>query len=140
MPLQVKHATVATTPDDGISEVGTNEWNAAHTVLEVVTALSISSGVVAIDLSLGNYFTLTLDANVTSITLSNAPASGFAQSIAIRFLQDGTGGRTVALPSSFKPTGGSDTAVASAASSYTMLVASTFDQGTRWEYTMQECG
>lgn len=32
MTLEVKHSTVASTPDDGTSEVGTNEWNANHTV------------------------------------------------------------------------------------------------------------
>lgn len=103
-----------------------------------VNVLSIASGVVNIDCSMGNYFTLSLTANVTSITFSNLPASGKAQSIAIRIRQDGTGGRTVALPSSFKATGGSDTAVQSSANAYTMLTISTFDQGTRWEYAMQE--
>jgi hypothetical protein len=44
----------------------------------------------------------------------------------------------VALPASFKVTGGSDTAVQSAANAYTLLTLTTFDQGTRWEYAMQE--
>jgi hypothetical protein len=102
-----------------------------------VTALSISSGVVAVDCSLGNYFTLSLTANVTSITFSNVPASGYAQSIMIRMQQDATGSRTVALPSSFEAIDGSDTAVQSAASAYTIIAATTFDQGTRWEYSMK---
>lgn len=105
---------------------------------EAVTALSIASGVVNIDCSLGKHFTLALTANVTSITFSNLPASGKAGEIAVRMKQDGTGGRTVAIPSSFKATGGSDTAVQSAANAYTLLTAITFDQGTRWEYAMQE--
>jgi hypothetical protein len=103
-----------------------------------LNALSISSGTVNIDCAAGDYFTLALTANVTSLTFSNLPASGFAKSIAVRLRQDGTGGRTVALPSSFKALGGSDTAVASGANAYTMLTATTFDQGTRWEYAMQE--
>lgn len=40
-----------------------------------VTALSISSGVVNINCALGDYFTLSLTANVTSITFSNLPGS-----------------------------------------------------------------
>lgn len=103
-----------------------------------VTALSIASGVVNIDCDDGDYFTLSLTANVTSITFSNLPAAGKAKSIAVRVRQDGTGGRTVALPSSFKATGGSDTAVQSAANAYTLLTITSFDQGTRWEYAMQE--
>lgn len=109
--------------------------------LERVSALTIDgSGNVAVDLSKGNLFTLDLTANVTGWTFSNAPPSGGAQSILIRMRQDVTGGRTVTLPSSFKPTGGSDTAVASPANAYTILAATTFDQALRWEYTMQEGG
>lgn len=105
-----------------------------------VTALSIASGVVNIDLSLGDYFTLALTANVTSITFSNLPASGRARTIGVSLVQDGTGSRTVALPSSFKPTAGSMTAPASAANARTLLMAATYDQGTRWEYTMRSAG
>lgn len=102
-----------------------------------VNALSISSGVVNIDCSLGDFFTLSLTANVTSITFSNLPVSGKAAALAIRLRQDGTGGRTVALPSSFKAISGSDTSVQSSANSYTVLHLETFDQGTRWEYSMR---
>lgn len=107
---------------------------------EAVTALSISSGAVTVDLALGNYFTLTLTENVTSITLDNLPAAGKARTFSIRFLQDGTGGRTVTFPSSFKFTDGSDFAVISTADAYTVFTASTFDQGTRWECTMKQGG
>jgi len=105
-----------------------------------LTALAISSGVVNIDCSLGDFFTLSLTANVTSITFTNLPASGKAMSLALRFRQDATGGRTVALPASFKPTAGSDTAVQSAANAWTLITLTTFDQGTRWEYTMRAGG
>lgn len=102
-----------------------------------VNALSIASGVVDIDCDLGDYFTLALTANVTSITFSNLPASGVARTLMIRFKQDATGSRTVALPASFKAITGSDTAVQSAANDYTILALSTFDQGARWEYSMK---
>lgn len=102
-----------------------------------VTALSISSGVVNVDLDLGDYFTLAHTANVTSLTFSNTPASPTGRTIAIRSKQDATGGRTLSLPSSFKAITGSDTAVQSAANAYTMIVATSFDQGTRWEYSMK---
>lgn len=106
----------------------------------VVTTLSISSGVVNIDLSLGDLFDLSLTANVTSITFSNLPGSAKGQCIFVRMKQDGTGGRTVALPSSWKPVGGSDTAVQSAANAYTCIAATTVDNGTRWEYVMKAGG
>ena len=104
---------------------------------DAVTALTISSGVVNIDCNAGDFFTLALTANVTSITFTNLPASGRAVSLAVRLRQDGTGGRTVALPAAFRATTGSDTAVQSAANAWTLLTITTFDQGTRWEYTMR---
>lgn len=100
----------------------------------VVTALSISSGVVNIDLSLGDLFTLSLTANVTSITFSNLPGSGNGQAIFIRMKQDAVGLRTVAFPASFKAITGSDTAVQSAANAYTDMALTSVDNGTRWEY------
>lgn len=58
----------------------------------VPVALSIAAGVVAIDANLSNIFTLTLTANVTSVTLSNlAPGSNFD----LHITQDATGGRTI---------------------------------------------
>lgn len=105
---------------------------------DTVSVLTISAGVVNINCALGDFFTLSLTANVTSITFSNLPAAGKGVSLSVRIRQDGTGSRTVALPANFKATGGSDTAVQSAANAYTLLVITSFDQGTRWEYAMQE--
>lgn len=103
-----------------------------------VTALTISAGVVNIDLSLGQNFTLALTANVTSITFSNLPGSGFAGEFELQITQDATGSRTLALPASFKALGGSDTAIASLANAVTLLSVKTFDNGTTWRYAMQE--
>lgn len=103
-----------------------------------VTPLSISSGVVNIDLALGQNFTLTLSANVTSITFSNLPGAGFAAEIELQISQDATGSRTLALPAAFKALGGSDTAIAPAANAVTVLSAKSFDNGSTWRYAMQE--
>jgi hypothetical protein len=56
-------------------------------------ALSISSGVVAINASLSNIYTLSLTANVTSVTINNLSAG---TNFDLHITQDGTGGRTVA--------------------------------------------
>jgi hypothetical protein len=122
---------------DGTAWVIVTGGGGGGSLRDGVSALSISSGVVNIDCALGDFFTLALTANVTSITFTNLPASGKAVSIALRATQDGTGGRTVALPAEFKATTGSDTAVQSAASAITLVTLTTFDQGTRWEYTMR---
>lgn len=105
-------------------------------IAEPVNALSISSGVVNIDCSLGDYFTLTLSANVTSITFSNLPASGRAQTLMVRIQQNASAAKTVAFPSSFKWAGGTTGVVSTALSAYDNLAITTFDQGTRWEATL----
>ena len=122
--------TVSIGPAGPTGPAGATGPAASH----IVTALSISSGVVNIDLSLGDLFTLSLTANVTSITFSNLPGSGNGQAIFIRFKQDATGSRTVAFPASFKAISGSDTAVQSAANAYTDMALTSVDNGTRWEY------
>ena len=103
-----------------------------------VSALTNSAGTVTVDCSLGKSFTITLAANVTTLTLTNLAGAGYATEIEIEIKQDGTGGFTFALPASFKALGGSDTAIAAAANAVTVLSAKTFDNGTTWRYAMQE--
>ena len=103
-----------------------------------VSALTNSAGTVTVDCSLGKSFTLTLAANVTTLTLTNLAGAGYATEIEIEIKQNGTGGFTFALPASFKALGGSDTAIAAAANAVTVLSAKTFDNGTTWRYAMQE--
>lgn len=124
-------------PSGPTGGVGPTGATGPTTITSPVTALTISSGVVNIDLSLGSLFTLALTANVTSITFSNLPGASKGQAIFIRMRQDATGSRTVALPASFKACGGSDTAVQSAANAYTNIALTSVDNGTRWEYAMR---
>lgn len=108
--------------------------------VDTVTALSISAGVVTVDLNGGRNknFNLLLTADVTSVVFTNLPAAGFVGQADFQITQDGTGGRTFAIPAAFKATGGSDTAIASAIGAVTILSSKTWDQGTTWAYAMQE--
>lgn len=99
------------------------------------TALSISAGVVNIDCSLGDYFTLALTANVTSITFSNLPGSGKGGSKIIRITQDTTP-RTVAWPGSFKWTGGVTGSISAGSGAIDLLAISTVDNGAVWFATL----
>jgi hypothetical protein len=103
-----------------------------------VTALANAAGTVTLDCSLGTDFTLLLAANVTTLTFTNLTGTGFTNEIEIEIKQDATGGRTFALPASFRALGGSDTAIASGANAVTVLSAKTFDNGATWRYAMQE--
>lgn len=65
-----------------------------QTVSEQVGRAIISSGVLNIDVSLGNVQTVTLTESVSSITFANVPLN-FSTSIQLRINQDGSGGRNV---------------------------------------------
>lgn len=103
-----------------------------------VTALSIASGAVNIDCSLGDYFTLAMTANVTSVTFSNLPAAGTAQTIMVQITQDGTGNRTMTMPSSFDWASGTVGTLSTAANARDVLALTTFDQGTTWNATLSK--
>lgn len=102
-----------------------------------VTTLTSSAGVVNIDLSLGKYFVLALTENVTSITFSNAPGSGFGDSIMLRITQHASSAKTVAWPASFRWEG-SAPAVSTTLSAVDLLALTTLDNGTKWEATLSK--
>ena len=106
-----------------------------ESIAEPVTVLTPSAGVVNIDCALGDYFTLAPTANVTSITFSNLPAAGKAQTVMVRFTQDTTP-RTVAWPASFKWAGGAAGAVSTGSGAIDMIALTSFNQGTTWLATI----
>ena len=113
------------------------------TVLQLLSMkvheVPISGGVATVDCVHGLHrnHTLILTANV-SLALVNLAPAGYATEGEIRIVQDATGGRTLTLPAAFKPLGGSDTSVKSAASGVTVLSYKTMNDGMTVEYAMQE--
>lgn len=76
----------------------------------------------------GNYFEVgALTGNITTMNINNTGFNGYR--VRIRFVQDGTGGRTVALPSGAKVTG----SLASAANQASVLDLTASIGGGRWE-------
>ena len=94
-----------------------------------------TSGSVAVDFSLGDYFTLALAGNVSGFTFSNLPGAGKGGSLMIRIVQDSSA-RTVAWPASFKWAGGVVGAVSTASGAVDVLAITTFDNGTTWDATL----
>lgn len=90
-----------------------------------VTALSGSS--VSIDLSLGTFFTITLSANTSISSITNALGNGVEFTIKVN--QNTTGGFTFSPPAGVAITGSIDTA----ASSQSLIKFFTFNGGTNWE-------
>jgi hypothetical protein len=127
---------VGTPQDDDVLSYDTADslWKPARS-RRAVSALSTVSNAVAIDAGPGDYFTLALSANVTSITFSNLPGSGKGTTLLVQITQDSTP-RTVAWPSSFKWESGVPPSVSTASGAVDMLAITTFDNGTTWRATL----
>lgn len=106
----------------------------------VATALSIVSNSVAINLALGDYFTLTVSANITSMTLTNPPAAGVVRRIFIRVTRDSNGSRTFTLPAGWTAAPHSAPGILTdfvqGANKVTDIEAWTLD-GTNWTYFIE---
>lgn len=97
---------------------------------------AISSGVCTIDLDDGNAVEVTLSENITSFTVNNQPSGTSYYEILIKFVQDGTGSRTVTWGGEFsgiKWPGGSAPTITTTLTTGTDIVSvKTFDGGTTW--------
>ena len=89
-----------------------------------------TSGSVAVDYALGDYFTLALAGNVSGLTFSNLPGSGKGSTLAVRITQDSTP-RTVTWPASFKWVGAAPS-VSTGSGVVDLLVITTHDNGSTW--------
>lgn len=108
--------------------------------VEAVGTPGFSSGTLTVDCDSKSKSShaYTLGANVTTLTIVNLAGSGNVTEFDLLLAQDGTGSRTFALPASFKKIGDSDTAIPAAANAKCLLSAKTFDNGTTWNYVLQE--
>ena len=100
-----------------------------------VSALA-TSGSVAIDYALGDYFTLALAGNVSGLTFDNLPGSGKGATLMVKITQDSTA-RTVVWPASFKWEGAAPL-VSTASGAVDLLAITTFDNGTTWQATLSK--
>jgi hypothetical protein len=99
---------------------------------ETSTTPAVDAGTLSLDLETGNVFDVLLTADVTSLNLLNAPASGRAGAATLIVRQDATGGRTVAWPGSVKWPGGAPPAASSAANAMDVYAFITRDGGVTW--------
>ena len=97
----------------------------------VVNEVTPSSGVAAINCNLGSFFRINLTSNVASLTFSNVPSTG-AVVVDLLVVQDATGGRTFAWPSSITWESGAAPVVKTAANAKTSVKLTTIDGGTSW--------
>ena len=124
----------ATDVQAAIDELAASSGGGGGSVRNTVSALA-TSGSVAVDYDLGDYFTLALSGNVSTFTFSNPPGSGKGATLMIRITQDSTP-RTVTWPASFKWAGGVAGAVSTGSGAVDLLAITTFDNGTTWDATL----
>lgn len=115
----------------------TNAVQYNKAVSEKAVSVSSSSGTLTIDCSLGNKFSVTLSENITTLTFTNVPASGYVYGFSLEVIQDagasgydvsawGAGG-SIRWPESTKPT------LTATASARDRFVLETSDGGTSWD-------
>ena len=96
---------------------------------EEITTLTVTGNAITLDLSVSNAFKCSLMANITTLTVSNWAASK-ATPVTLRLTQDGTGGRTVALPAGWKWAGGTVPVITPTLSKTDVIVLWSDDGGT----------
>lgn len=98
---------------------------------EVKTAPSISSNTLTLDCSVSNVFAVSLNANISTLTLSNVPSTGNAFALTLSLVANGTA-YTVTWPASVKWPGGTAPTLTSANGKVDTFVLTTWDGGTTW--------
>ncbi len=99
---------------------------------ESVSSPTISSGTLTLNLETSNIFTVSLNAAITTLTISNPPASGSGGSFTLIFTADGTP-RSVTWPAAIKWAGGTAPTITSAIGKVDSFAFFTSDGGTSWQ-------
>ena len=100
-------------------------------VRETKATPSISAGTLTLDCSAGSVFAVSLNANITTLTISNPPVAGFGYTMILQFTADGTA-RTVTWPAAVKWAGGTAPTLTSTNTKVDLFTLTTHDGGTTW--------
>jgi hypothetical protein len=98
---------------------------------EVTQTVSISSGVLTLNLDNATTFLVARNANITTLTISNPNSSGTAHSFSLIFTANGTA-YSMNWPTSVKWPSGSVPTLTSANGKKDILHFTTVDGGTNW--------
>lgn len=98
---------------------------------EIKTAPSISGGTLTLDITTGDVFEVSLNANITTLTISNPSPTGNACSFTLIFTADGTA-RTITWPAAVLWAGGTAPTMTSTNAKKDFFVFYTSNAGTNW--------
>lgn len=99
---------------------------------ETSTSATIVAGTLSLNLNSAAVFNVTLDSNITTLTLTNVQSSGKSSSFVIVFTADGTA-KSVTWPVSFKWPSGTAPTITSTNNKKDVYVFFTTDGGTTWQ-------
>lgn len=122
---------IATTTDDGAHKLQVSGRTKSTTYADTRANPSISSNTLTLDLSTANVFDVSLNANITTLTISNPPASGTSFTFVLQLTADGTA-RSVTWGASVKWPGGTAPTLTSTNGKVDTFVFMTDDGGTNW--------
>jgi hypothetical protein len=141
----ISEVTGLQTALDGKSSTGANSFTGTQNLQdnelfraklrdysESVSSPTISSGTLTLNLETSNIFTVSLNAAITAITISNPPASGSGGSFTLIFTADGTA-RAVTWPAAIKWANGNAPTITSASGKVDSFAFFTSDGGTTWQ-------
>lgn len=107
-----------------------------HPVLEgyaeVSPMVTVSGGVLTLDLESGSIFEVVLDQDVTTLVLQNPPPSGRAGALTLILRQDGIGGHTFSWPPAVKWAAGQVPVAVAAGDGIDVYALLTRDGGLTW--------
>ena len=95
------------------------------------TSPSSSSGSITLNMTNGNAFQTTLTENITTVTLSNPPASGTYGEIIWKVTQDSVA-RAITFPAAVKWPGGTAPTISTGSGDVDLITLKTWDGGTTW--------
>jgi len=127
------YATLSTNTFTGQQNFGGNilDKPRLQALRESYSSPTISSGTLTLDLSVANIFYTSLNAAITTISITNVPASGIEASFKLELTSDGTA-RAITWPGSWTFLSGSNPSVPSTNGAKTVLIGYTKDGGTSW--------
>ena len=99
---------------------------------ETSTSPQISAGTLTLDLNTATVFAVTLNANITTLTITNVQSSGKTSSFVLMLTADGTA-RTVAWPVNFQWPGGTAPTLTSTNGKEDVFTFFTVNGGTNWQ-------
>jgi hypothetical protein len=99
---------------------------------ETTTSPTISGGTLTLNLNTATVFAVALNANITTLTLTNVQAAGKTSSFVLMFTADGTV-RSVTWPVSFHWPGGTAPTLTTTNGKEDVFTFFTTDGGTNWQ-------